>query len=480
MGMRANILVVDDDEVARELLVEALEKAGHVVESFSNGADAIARGQRGGVDLVLTDIRMGTVDGFHVLREFKRMAPDTPIVLLTAFGSLEGAIEAINQGAYDYLAKPFRREEVSLVVQRSLDHARLMKENARYREELQERAVLTGLVGSSPAMLEVYKLVARVAQGKSTVLLEGESGTGKELVARAIHRHGSRRDGPFIPVNCGALPDTLLESEMFGHEKGAFTGAVGVKHGLFETADGGTLFLDEIGELGPSLQVKLLRVMQDQEIRRVGSTTSTKVDVRLIAATNRDLAAMVKENKFREDLFYRLNVVRIKLPPLRERREDVRMLAQHFLQKYTEGGDHPFRGFSAEALSCLEHYRWPGNVRELENAVERAVSLSHGPVVLPEDLPEAVRSGVPSDSAPVVVPSPVKVEEQSESLLTLEEVERRHLLRVLKEMKGNKVKAAKILGIDRRTLYRMAERFGIDLGDDAEGGEAATRPAGGP
>ncbi len=478
MGTRAKIVVVDDDEVALELLVEALEKAGHEVESFTNGADAVARGKRGPVDLVLTDIRMGAVDGFHVLREFKRMAPETPIVLLTAFGSLEGAVEAVNQGAFDYLAKPFRREEVALVVQRSLEHARLMKENARYREALQERPALTGLVGSSPAMLEVYKLVARVAQGKSTVLLEGESGTGKELVARAIHAHGPRRDRPFIPVNCGALPDTLLESEMFGHEKGAFTGAVGTKHGLFETADEGTLFLDEIGELGPSLQVKLLRVMQDQEIRRVGATTATKVDVRLVAATNRDLVAMVKENKFREDLFYRLNVVRIKLPPLRERREDIRMLAEHFLRKYAGTGEQSVRGFSEEARQCLERYRWPGNVRELENAVERAVSLSHGPVVLPEDLPEAVRGGtaaeVPSaDSAPAP-----KSDEAAESMLTLEEVERRHLLRVLKEMKGNKVKAAKVLGIDRRTLYRMAERFGIDLGEDGEGPEATTKPGG--
>lgn len=484
MGMRAKIVVADDDEVALELLVEALEKAGHEVESFTNGEAAIARGKRGPVDLVLTDIRMGTVDGFHVLREFKRIAPDTPIVLLTAFGSLEGAVDAINQGAFDYLAKPFRREEVALVVQRSLEHARLMKENARYREALEEKTALTGMVGSSPAMLDVYKLVARVAHSKSTVLLEGESGTGKELVARAIHAHGGRRDKPFIPVNCGALPDTLLESEMFGHEKGAFTGAVGVKHGLFETADGGTLFLDEIGELGPALQVKLLRVMQDQEIRRVGGTTSTKVDVRLIAATNRDLAAMVKENKFREDLYYRLNVVRITLPPLRDRRDDVRMLATHFLQKYAGTGDPVIMGFSEEAWACLDRHRWPGNVRELENAVERAVSLSHGPVILPEDLPEAVRIGAPAEPTPkdqTVAPTPaaVRADEQTEVMLTLEEVERRHLLRVLKEMKGNKVKAAKVLGIDRRTLYRMAERFGIDLGgEEADASESATKPGG--
>ncbi len=284
----AKILVIDDDAVARELLADALKKDGHEVESFSNGTDALVRGQQTVFDLVLTDIRMGTVDGLTVLREFKRFSPDTSIVLLTAFGSLEGAIEGIKQGAFDYLAKPFRKEEVKLVVQRALDHCKLVRENKRFRVELKEKEEWSPLVGSSPAMLDVYKLVARVSESRSTVLLQGESGTGKELIARAIHANSPRRDKPFIPVNCGALPDTLLESEMFGHEKGAFTGAVGLKAGLFEAATGGTLFLDEIGELGPALQVKLLRVMQDQEVRRVGGTTSVKVDVRIIAATNRD------------------------------------------------------------------------------------------------------------------------------------------------------------------------------------------------
>src|SRR5512134_2186423 len=319
----AKILVADDDAVARELLADALKKEGYDVEAFSNGADAIARGKQQKVDVVLTDIRMGTVDGLTVLREFKRFSPDTSIVLLTAFGSLEGAIEAIKQGAYDYLAKPFKKEEIKLVVQRSLDHCRLLRENTKFREELKSKDEWSPLVGSSPAMLEVYKMVARVSESRSTVLLQGESGTGKELIARAIHGNSPRRDKPFIPVNCGALPDTLLESEMFGYEKGAFTGAVGNKVGLFESANGGTLFLDEIGEMGQALQVKLLRVMQDHEVRRVGSTTSTKVDVRIIAATNRDLEQLVKGGKFRDDLFSRLNVVRITLLPLSERREDI-------------------------------------------------------------------------------------------------------------------------------------------------------------
>jgi two-component system response regulator AtoC len=463
----AKILVVDDDAVARELLADALKKEGHDVEAFSNGEDAIARGKEKPVDLVLTDIRMGTVDGLTVLREFKRFSPDTSIVLLTSFGSLEGAIEAIKQGAYDYLAKPFKKEEIKLVVQRSLDHCRLVRENARFREELKGKDEWSPLVGSSPAMLEVYKLVARVSESRSTVLLQGESGTGKELIARAIHSNGPRREKPFIPVNCGALPDTLLESEMFGYERGAFTGAVGTKAGLFEAANGGTLFLDEIGELGPALQVKLLRVMQDQEVRRVGATTSLKVDVRIIAATNRDLEQFVKEGKFRDDLYYRLNVVRITLPSLVERREDIPMLAHHFLQKCAAGSRGGVRGLLPETMALLKQYRWPGNVRELENAIERAVSLSHGPLLTPDDLPEAIRHTATAETGS----KPLTGEYENEACLTLEEVEKRHLIRVLKETKGNKVKAAKILGIDRRTLYRMAERFGLDLGDESDGTE---------
>jgi two-component system response regulator AtoC len=462
----AKILVVDDDAVARELLADALKKEGYEVEAFSSGEEAIERGRRGRVDLVLTDIKMGTVDGLTVLREFKRFSADTSIVLLTSFGSLEGAIEAMKQGAYDYLAKPFKKEEIKLVVQRSLDHCQLVRENARYRDELKGREDWSPLVGSSPAMLEVYKLVARVSEGKSTVLLQGESGTGKELIARAIHANSARRDKPFVPVNCGALPDMLLESEMFGYEKGAFTGAVGTKAGLFEAANGGTLFLDEIGDLGQALQVKLLRVMQDHEVRRVGGTTSLKVDVRIIVATNRDLEQFVKEGKFRDDLYYRLNVVRITLPTLVERKEDIPMLAHHFLQKYAGGSARAVRGFLPDTMALLKQYRWPGNVRELENAIERAVSLSHGPLLTPDDLPAALRQ--PESQ---VGDKPEVSDQQDAVCMTLEEVEKRHLIRVLKETKGNKAKAAKILGIDRRTLYRMAERFGLALGDEPDGGE---------
>jgi DNA-binding NtrC family response regulator len=456
------ILVVDDDAVARDLLVEALRKEGYDVEGAADGAEAIERGRQKRFDLVLTDFRMGAVDGIAVLRDFKQRSPDTSIVLLTAFGSMEGAIEAIKQGAYDYLAKPFKKEEIKLVVQRSLEHSRLVRENARFREELRGREEMSPLVGSSPPMLEVYKLIARVSAGKSTVLLEGESGTGKELVAHAIHSNSPRRDRPFVPINCASLSDTLLESELFGHERGAFTGAFSVKQGLFESAHDGTIFLDEIGDIGSALQVKLLRVIQEQEVRRVGGTASLKVDVRVIAATNRDLAALVKEGRFRDDLFYRLNVVRIVLPPLRERREDIPMLAQHFLQKFAAANAQPIRGFIPDTMALLQRYHWPGNVRELENVIERAVSLAHGPLVLPEDLPETIRTA----GAGPLDDKVGKASERDDTLATLDEMAKRHLVRVLEETGGNKVRAAKILGIDRRTLYRMAERYGVELREE--------------
>ncbi len=461
MEPEARVLVVDDDAVARDLLVEALRKEGYEVEATAGGGEAIARGREQRFDVVLTDLRMGEVDGLDVLREFKQLSPDTSVVLLTAFGSMDGAIEAIRHGAYDYLAKPFKKEEIRLVVRRSLEHSRLVRENARFREQERERESLSQLVGSSPAMLEVYKLVARVSPGKSTVLLEGESGTGKELVARAIHQNSPRRDRPFVPVNCGALPETLLESELFGHERGAFTGAVGAKRGLFETAHGGTIFLDEIGDIGAALQVKLLRVLQEQEVRRVGGTAAIKVNTRIIAATNRHLPDLVKEGRFREDLFYRLNVIRIVLPPLRRRREDIPMLAHHFLQKFAVASARAIRGFLPATMELLQGYAWPGNVRELENVIERVVSLAHGPLVLPDDLPESVRSGQPSLTADDAASG-------AGALCTLEELEKQHLIRVLRETGGNKVRAAKILGIDRRTLYRMAERFGVELGEEGE------------
>ncbi len=459
---QGRILVVEDHEHARRSLADMLRKEGYEVEEAAGGEEAIEIGRQKPFDVVLTDLRMGEVDGLAVLRDFKRRSPDTSVVLLTAFGSMEGAIEAIKQGAYDYLAKPFKPDDARLVVRRSLEHSRLVRENARFREELRDRHDQSRLVGNTPPMLEVYKLIARVSSGKSTVLIEGESGTGKELVARAIHSNGPRRDRPFVPVNCAALPDTLLESELFGHEKGAFTGAIVAKKGLFESAHEGTLFLDEIGDIGPALQVKLLRVIQEQEVRRVGGTTSIKVDVRLIAATNKDVAQLVKEGKFREDLFYRLNVVRIVLPALRKRQEDIPMLAHHFLQKVSSADPQPIRGFLPETMTLFQQYHWPGNVRELENVIERAVSLAAGPLIFPEDLPDEIKQRKEEDVTRAVG----HLEGHDHDLVTLDEMEKRYLVRVLRDTGGNKVQAAKILGIDRRTLYRMAERFGLALGEE--------------
>ncbi len=462
MNNPGRILVVEDHENARRSLADMLRKEGYEVEEAAGGDEAIELGRQKPFDVVLTDLRMGDVDGLAVLRDFKQRSPDTSVVLLTAFGSMEGAIEAIKQGAYDYLAKPFKPDDARLVVRRSLEHSRLIRENARFRDELRDHHDQSRLVGNTPPMLEVYKLIARVSSGKSTVLIEGESGTGKELVARAIHSNGPRRDRSFVPVNCAALPDTLLESELFGHEKGAFTGAIVAKKGLFESAHEGTLFLDEIGDIGPALQVKLLRVIQEQEVRRVGGTTSTKVDVRLIAATNKDMAQLVKEGKFREDLFYRLNVVRIVLPALRKRQDDIPMLAHYFLQKVSSANPQPIRGFVPETMTLFQQYHWPGNVRELENVIERAVSLAAGPLIFPEDLPDEFKQGKKEDLTRAVG----DLEGHDHDLVPLDEMEKRYLVRVLRETGGNKVRAAKILGIDRRTLYRMAERFGLALGEE--------------
>lgn len=468
------ILVLEDDALVRKSLEQLLRHRRYDVAGVATISAAQECLAQDNFDLVLCDVRLPDGDGTEFLRQLQSRPGKPLVVMMTGFGSVESAVACMKAGAFDYLLKPFSGEQLEVTLQKAQEFTRLLKVNRFFSRA--DVADEPELLGQSPALAQVRELIRKVARTQATVLIHGESGTGKELVARAIHQASPRAQGPFIRVNCAAIPESLIESEFFGHEKGAFTGAVGVKHGLFETANGGTLFLDEIGELGQALQVKLLRVMQDQEIRRVGGTSSVKVDVRLIAATNRDLPTLVKEGRFREDLFYRLNVVRIKLPPLRERREDLAMLAHHFLQKYTGTADHPVRGFARETLALLDQYSWPGNVRELENAIERAVSLSHGPVVLPEDLPESLRRTAlapPSvhQAAPVL-----EKDDRSEFLLTLEEVERRHLLRVLKEMKGNKVKTAKILGIDRRTLYRMAERFGIDLGEDTEGtGENPTK-----
>ncbi len=447
----AHLLIVDDDEITCNLLDEVLSKEGYFVTKALNGQQAIQKGEHEFYDIVLTDIKMAGVDGMEVLKTYRQRSPETIIIMMTAFGSIETAIGAIKEGAYDYVSKPFKLDEIKLTIRRALEQRRLLKENNLYRQELIEKYKLENIVGRSPQMLEVYKTIARVAESRSTVLIAGESGTGKELVARAIHFNSPRSAKPFIAVDCGSLAETLLESELFGHVRGAFTGAGTSKKGLFEEADSGTCFLDEVGDISLAMQAKLLRFLQEHEIKRVGGTETIRVDVRIVAATNRNLEQLVSEKKFREDLFYRLNVVSIHLPPLRERIEDIPLLADHFLRKYAAENKGPISQISSEAMDFLLRYQWPGNIRELENVIERAITLSHHPVILAEDLPRRLRE--PAKAAAGALPSQ----------MPLSELEKLYIQKILEETGGNKKKAADILGIDRRTLYRMAARFGIQI-----------------
>jgi DNA-binding NtrC family response regulator len=460
------VLVAEDDRVARDLLCEILRGEGYEVEAVDDGAGAIERAQAGDgrYDLVVSDVRMERSGGLDVLAAFTAKAPSTPVILITAFGDVTGAMEAIQRGAYDYVSKPFNIEELRLTVARALERRRLVAEQKTVPAE-GKATHLQDIVGKSPVMLDVYKLVARVAGSTATVLVEGESGTGKELVARSIHTHSPRANAPFVPVNCTALTESLLESELFGHARGAFTGAVSSKRGLFEAANGGTLFLDEIGDMGPKMQAQLLRTLQDGEVRPVGGSESIRVDVRLVCATNKDLEDEVKAGRFREDLYFRINVVTVHLPPLRDRPEDIPSLVAHFLNKTARRERREAAAMSPEALRLLSGYSWPGNVRELENAIERAVAVAKGNVVLPSDLPPEV-----GGSAALGVPGGVSVTDGGiiADRPTLGELERRYIQLVLGECAGNKKKAAEKLGIDRRTLYRALERSGDITPDDED------------
>jgi DNA-binding NtrC family response regulator len=439
------VLVVDDDPAMQELLRDELQERGYQVTAVGDGYTAMRILGEEEYDVVLTDLRLRGMQGLELLNDVKRSFSDTNVIILTAFGTVETAIEAMKHGAYDYVMKPIKGDELVLTIGKAVRDARLRREVQQLRRAVREEYSFHQILGKSKVMREVFDLIRRVAGSQANVLITGESGTGKELVAKAIHFNSDRRDGPFVPVNCAAIPDTLLESELFGHIRGAFTDARGDKRGLFEEAHGGTLFLDEISELPIMLQPKLLRAIQEKEIRRVGSTKAIAVDVRIIAATNRALAEEVKAKRFREDLYYRLNVIEIRMPPLRERREDIPLLVDAFIKKFAMASQKAVTGVTEEALSLLMDYPWPGNVRELENAVERAVTLARGDKVRPEDLPPAVLSGRGDKPA---------LEEAVEKTLPLEAVEQEYILRILDKTGGNKCQAAQILGIDRKTLYR--------------------------
>ncbi len=439
------ILVVDDEPDMRELLRDVLQERGCRVALAQSGREALKQLGEDEYAVVLTDLRMKEMEGIELLKEIKRSYPETNVIIMTAFGSVETAIEAMKQGAYDYLVKPIKTEELVRVTERALREAALRQEVNRLRREVHKEYSFHQILGKSKPMREVFDLIRRVADSPANLLITGESGTGKELVAKAIHYNSARRDAPFVPVNCAAIPEALLESELFGYMKGAFTDAKTDKRGLFEEAQGGTLLLDEISELPLMLQAKLLRAVQEREIRRVGATRPVPVNVRIIAATNLALAEEVKEKRFREDLYYRLNVIELRIPPLRERREDILLLVDAFLHKVAEAAHKTVRGISESALLLLLDYAWPGNVRELENVIERAVTLARGEKIVPEDLPPAVQGARGERRV---------IDEAEERTLPLHEMEKEYILRILEKTGGNKYQAAQVLGIDRKTLYR--------------------------
>ncbi len=446
------LLVVEDDAAMRELLLESLTEEGYRVDLAPGGRSGVARVRQGGIDLVVTDVKMPDMDGLDMLAEIQAVDAPPHVIVVTAFGSIETAKRALKLGAHDYITKPFEIDDLLVAIEKALDERTLRREVARLRKEVARPYRFENIIGRSAVMQDVFALIRRLSTSAVNVLVTGESGTGKELVARAIHFNSPRAKKPFIAVNCAAIPDTLLESELFGYKRGAFTDARTDRTGLFVEADGGTLFLDEIGDLTPPLQAKLLRVLQERELRPLGATRSEKVDVRVLSATNRHLAQRMGEGQFREDLFYRLNVVEVMLPSLRDRNEDVLPLAEHFLQEAAKRTGKSIRGFDEGALKVLVAYTWPGNVRELENVVERAVALAESGAIAAEDLPPQVR-----ERKSVDVLSGALARN-----LTLADLEREYIARVLEAEGGNKTRAAARLGLDRKTLYRKLEEYGRD------------------
>jgi DNA-binding NtrC family response regulator len=447
------ILIVDDEEIMRESLTDWLKEDGYEVLAVEDGFKALEAVQSQDFSVMLVDLKMPKMDGLEVLREVKRLGFDIPVIIITAYATVDTAVAAMKEGAYDYIIKPFNPEELGLTIKKIIERQHLLKENILLRKELSKRYQFGDIIGKSPKMQSVFELIRTVAPSKSTILICGESGTGKEMVARAIHETSLRKDGPFIALACGALPETLLEAELFGYEKGAFTGANIQKKGKIELADGGTLFLDDIADISLKTQVDLLRVLQEREFRRLGGTETIKVDVRIIAATNKDLLKLVEQGKFRDDLYYRLNVITITIPPLRERKEDIPLLVTHFLQKYNIETGKKIEKIAESALNILMDYQWPGNVRELENTIEHAVVVTEGNVILPEALPDFLKQKktLPTDTKK-----------------SLEEVEKQHIIQVLKENQGNISRAAEVLGINRVTLYRKIKEYNIQVEDSNE------------
>jgi len=443
MNAKASILIVDDETVVRDSLGKWFEEEGYNVETATTARDALLKlpGQRW--DVALVDIKMPGMDGLELQRKLREVDPEILIIIMTGYASVETAVQALKDGAYDYITKPFDPDDLAHLVRKALEHRRTKEENVRLRESL-ETTQTVELVGNSQAMQKVQEMIRTVASTDTTVLIRGESGTGKELVAQAVHNLSPRRYMPLMVIHCGALTETLLESELFGHEKGAFTGALYRKKGKFEVAEGGTVFLDEISDISLKTQTDLLRVLQEREITRVGGTQAIKVDFRAVAATNRDLEGLVKEGTFRPDLYYRLNVFSIELPPLRERREDIPLLADYFLQKYARAMNKRFTSISRAALDKLMDYGWPGNVRELENAIERALVVGREPEIQSADLPLSLQGGSGLPAGP-----------------SLDDVERAHILKTLEACDWNQTKAAKVLDIDRVTLYNRIKKYGF-------------------
>lgn len=464
--MKRRVLLVDDEANVRKALSTTLSKVGYDIMEAASGDEALMQVESFLPEVVLLDLRMPMMDGMETLRRMKQLDGKHPkVVMMTAYGSASDVMEAMRLGAFDYIQKPFDLAAVKQVVANALQHPENEEEPLPGQESGDEGQERSGLIGLSPAMQNVYKLVGKVSMSKANVLIQGESGTGKELIARAIHANSPRASQPLIPVNCGAIPENLLESELFGYERGAFTGAVGRKQGMFELADGGTLFLDEVGELSPALQVKLLRVLQDRKLIRLGGVESISIDVRVIAATNRNLQERIRQELFREDLYYRLNVVPIHMPPLRERKEDIPLLIRHFLAKYSREAGKEGLYLSQTTMDLLLGYHWPGNVRQLENTIERAVILASGPSILPEHVRGHLQEvGTVDQPAPV---SGIRYEGRKMREI-LQEVEREAIARALRKERGNKLQTAKRLGISRRALLYKIEMYGLEISEEEQ------------